>query len=73
MSASHKCHHPEISFTASVVQAPGDREAFVHMQVHCPTCGAKFRFLGVDPAHDTRVPGVDRTATEIVLPMVEVA
>lgn len=72
MPASFRCHHPERKYAISAVQHPGEVEAFVHMQVFCATCGAKFRFLGVDPAHDTRVPGVDRTATEIVLPMVEV-
>jgi hypothetical protein len=72
MPASFKCHHPERRVAVSVVQQPGEVEAFLHMQVFCDTCNGTFRFIGVDPAHDTRLPGVNRTATEIVLPMVEV-
>lgn len=71
MTATIKCHHPERVYQISTVQV--EREAFAHIRSHCETCGAVFRFVGVDPAHDTRAPGVNRTATEIVLPMVEVA
>ncbi len=73
MPASFRCHHPGLVFDICGMQMPGEVEAFVHLSVHCETCNTRFRFVGVDKAHDTSMPGVDRTATKIVLPMVEVA
>ncbi len=73
MSGSHKCHHPELVARIEMSQERGAREAYAHIiGVHCDTCGQRFRFVGVDPMHDAMVPGVNQTATEIVLPMVEI-
>lgn len=73
MSGRAKCHHPSMHFDISAVQVPGEREAIAVMRVHCSCCGARFRFVGVDPAGDDFVPFVNRTATEITIPMVEIA
>ena len=73
MSASGKCHHPEMSYSISAFLVAGEHHSVLQMRVHCATCGARFRFVGVNPARDEFEPFVNRTATEITLPMVEIA
>lgn len=73
MSATFKCHHPELSYAISTIQTQGDSEIFVHARIHCPACGTRFRFLGVPQNHDSAAPTCDRTNTEVILPITEVA
>lgn len=74
MSGSVKCHHPSLDYTIgsfSFDDEPG--KVFVRARVACPACGARFRFLGIPNQADQYDPVTNKTATEVVFPMEEIA
>lgn len=74
MSGSVKCNHPSKAYSLSSMAdeaLPG--RVYVQMSVKCEACGARFRFLGIEPGEDPDAPAVNRSAMKIMLPLVEVA
>lgn len=71
MSASVRCHHPGLSFGVEPIEVkdnPG--VVFVKLDVRCPDCGARFRFIGLDAgAAHPDAPTVNAKATQVMFPM----
>ena len=73
MSASSRCHHPGLDYRMTTFKLDGDDRTYTRIKsVVCPSCGAKFRFVGVEPSNDPGVPSSNRNATELMIPMVEI-
>lgn len=71
MSASAKCHHPELAYSIST--AIEDGKAFAEITAaRCPFCEKRWRFVGVEHRFDPGMPTANRNATKILLPMAEI-
>lgn len=72
MSASAKCHHPELSF--KIVTAIEEGQTYAELTAaRCDYCGARWRWVGVDSTFDPMAPTANRNATKLLLPMVEIS
>ena|ERR1035438_4814495 len=73
MSASARCHHPELDYTIVTEIGEDGRHSYAKVTAaHCPHCSRRWRFVGVSNDFDPGAPTANRTATEILLPMVEI-
>lgn len=74
MSASIKCHHPGLSYSieTELADEDGGLSYAKITAARCPHCGARWRYLGVDPGFDPDGPSANRNATALLLPMVEI-
>ncbi len=74
MSASSRCHHPGLQYSIDTELSGGDGHDYARITAaHCPHCNRRWRFVGVSCDWDPDQPTANRTATQILLPMVEIA
>lgn len=71
MSATRYCHHPELSYVVSTALEGGKAYAEI-TAAHCPFCGTRWRWTGVDSRFDPDMPTANRAGTKLLLPMVEI-
>lgn len=73
MSASARCHHPNVGFSIEPMAHPGDDLMHVSIAAKCDCCGTRFRFLGVAQNTDPMLPAQKGNGMSLLLPMVAVA
>lgn len=74
MSASAHCHHPGLTYSieTDLAEETGGVSYASVRAAHCPHCNRRWRWVGVEPGFNELAPSVNRNATAVLLPMVEV-
>lgn len=75
MSASAKCHHPEIGVFTQPVLSDNGKMVLLIQGMSCAVCSARFRFVGLGPtlAASETEPTMSRDGNAVSLPAVEIA